>query len=97
MSLTGKKPDQLEILIGNKTHFFSNLGCCNPKPEQFFSRTSNLPKEKEELFSQRDKLLLAPPGLNPKPLMRVNRKTFHDATASAGGVEGAGRGVSLVS
>ena len=45
MSVTGKKPDQLEILIGNKTHIFCNSGCCNRKPEQILSRTSNLPKE----------------------------------------------------
>ena len=63
-----EKPDQSEILIGNKTHiFFSDSGCCKPKSEQFLSRTSNLPKEKQELFSQRGKLFLAPPGLNPKP------------------------------
>ena len=80
MALIGKNPDQLRN-FDRKKHIFSNSRCCNPKPEYFLSRTSNLPKKKQELFSQRGKLLLAPPGLNPK-LMRVNRKTFHDATAS---------------
>ena len=42
MGSTGKKPDYLDLLIGNnKAHFF-NLGCCDPKPAPFLSRISHL-------------------------------------------------------
>ena len=81
MGLIEKKPEELynkEI----KHIFFSNSGCCNQKSEQFLSRTSNLSNEKQELFSQRGKLLLAPQRLNPKP-HEYESKNFHDAMVSA--------------
>ena len=53
MDLLGKNPDQLEILIGNKANIFSNSVCCKLKPEQFLSRTSNLPKKTGIILPER--------------------------------------------
>ena len=60
-----EKPDQLRN-VDRKNIFFLIRGVVTQNLSNFSPEQVTCPK-KQELFSQRGKLLLAPPGLNPKP------------------------------
>ena len=53
MGLIGKKPDQLEILIGNKTHFFLIRGVVTQNLSNFSPEQVTCPKKTGIILPER--------------------------------------------
>ena len=82
--LIGKKPDQSRNFDRKKTYFFLIWDVVTQNLSNFSPEPVTCPKRKQESFSQRGKLLLAPPGLNQKPHGQLPNPNECNSTLTSG-------------